>query len=86
MVNSLSDEFKLKTKEVIPWRDIISMRNKFVHGYLDMDLRLIWETVVRDIPVLHKFCVEKLKNLQPPVDKNNSSATSSTPSTPKYKP
>ena len=28
------------------------MRNRLVHAYFDIDLRLIWETVDSDLPVL----------------------------------
>ncbi len=36
----------------IPWRDIVGMRNRLVHGYFDIDLRLVWDTVGADLPVL----------------------------------
>lgn len=36
----------------IPWRQIVGMRNRLVHGYFDVNLRRLWETVQRDIPRL----------------------------------
>ena len=36
----------------IPWRQIVGMRNRLVHGYFDINLRRLWETVQRDIPRL----------------------------------
>ena len=36
----------------IPWSDIVGMRNRLVHGYFDINLLRVWETVERDIPRL----------------------------------
>ena len=36
----------------IPWQDIVGMRNRLVHGYFDIDLRLVWDTVQNDLPEL----------------------------------
>jgi uncharacterized protein with HEPN domain len=36
----------------LPWADMIGMRNRLVHAYFDIDLRLLWTTVCDDLPVL----------------------------------
>lgn len=36
----------------LPWADMIGMRNRFVHVYFDIDLSLLWTTVIADLPVL----------------------------------
>jgi uncharacterized protein with HEPN domain len=36
----------------IPWRDIIDMRNRLVHGYDTIDLHLVWHTAQTEIPAL----------------------------------
>jgi uncharacterized protein with HEPN domain len=36
----------------IPWVDIIGMRNRLIHAYVDVDLDILWETVVHDLPSL----------------------------------
>jgi uncharacterized protein with HEPN domain len=36
----------------IPWRDIVGMRNRLIHGYDAVDLNLLWDTVVVDLPPL----------------------------------
>jgi uncharacterized protein with HEPN domain len=36
----------------LPWQDMIGIRNRLVHGYFDVDLSLLWNTVVSDLPVL----------------------------------
>ena len=42
----------IKMHREIPWKKIIGMRNRLVHGYFDINLKRIWETVQNDIPVL----------------------------------
>lgn len=46
----------------IPWRDVIGMRNRLVHAYFGIDLRLVWDTVKDDIPSL----INELEPLAPP--------------------
>jgi len=36
----------------IPWRQIISFRNRIVHEYFGLDVRLIWTTIQTDLPEL----------------------------------
>jgi|WetSurMetagenome_2_1015567.scaffolds.fasta_scaffold155228_2 uncharacterized protein with HEPN domain len=36
----------------IPWTEIISMRNRLIHGYFEINLDILWETVVKDLPPL----------------------------------
>jgi len=36
----------------IPWNDIIGMRNRLVHGYYDIDLDRVWDTITDDLPPL----------------------------------
>lgn len=36
----------------IPWRNIISMRNKLIHAYFDINYRIIWSAAKEDIPQL----------------------------------
>ena len=56
----LSDEFLNATRAEMNWRAIIGMRNLFAHDYGSMDIELIWETAVNDIPQLIKYCKEKI--------------------------
>ena len=49
----------------IPWRDIVGMRNRLVHGYFDIDLRLVWDTVRNDLPSL----IAQLELLLPQEDR-----------------
>ncbi len=36
----------------LPWREVISARNRLIHGYESVDLDIIWEIVARDLPQL----------------------------------
>ena len=36
----------------IPGRKIVGMRNRLVHVYFDVDLRLVWNTARNDLPIL----------------------------------
>ena len=36
----------------IPWVDIIGMRNQLIHVYAEVDLNVLWKTIVDDLPSL----------------------------------
>jgi uncharacterized protein with HEPN domain len=36
----------------IPWQDIVAMRHRLIHGYFDIDLDIVWNTVRDDLPPL----------------------------------
>ena len=36
----------------IPWLDIIGMRHRLIHAYYDVNLDIVWRTVVDDLPPL----------------------------------
>lgn len=36
----------------IPWRSMKGMRNRIAHGYFDIDLDVVWETVQTALPQL----------------------------------
>ena len=45
----VSDAFK-KAQEDIPWADVYGLRNRIVHEYGYVDMRIIFDTLVNDIP------------------------------------
>lgn len=48
---SLTDEFKAKIT-TIPWKQLYGMRNRIVHGYSGVDMRIVWDTIYEDLPQL----------------------------------
>lgn len=57
----VSAESRQKHPE-IPWTDIIGMRHKVVHDYLDVDFDVVWAVVTVDLPEL----VAQLESIVPP--------------------
>ena len=47
----VSAEFRVTHAEM-PWRSIAGMRDRLVHGYYDVNLDIVWETVTEDLPPL----------------------------------
>lgn len=43
----------------IPWPDIISLRNRLIHGYDQVDFDILWSIIVQDLPPL----VEMLRKI-----------------------
>lgn len=54
----ISDNFQEQHPE-IPWREISGTRNRLIHGYFDVDMRIVWQIASTDIPALF----EQLKTL-----------------------
>ena len=44
------------------WGNIIGMRNRIIHEYLDVDYQIVWDTVRQDLPVLKKALLEIMSN------------------------
>jgi uncharacterized protein with HEPN domain len=57
----LSEDFKRETSGIIPWGLVKSMRNMFAHAYHSMEKDTIWETAMRDVPMLLQFCESIIK-------------------------
>lgn len=49
--NYLSAETKEKFSD-IEWKQIIGMRHILVHEYFGIDANLIWQVIIKDLPVL----------------------------------
>lgn len=48
--------------QAIPWGQIISMRNRLIHAYFDIDNDRLWDTVRADLPAL----IAELRKALPP--------------------
>ena len=36
----------------IPWPDLTGMRHRLIHAYFDINVEVVWQTVVQDLPPL----------------------------------
>jgi uncharacterized protein with HEPN domain len=55
----VSDEFKLNHPR-IPWHEIIGMRHRIVHDYMNVDEDVVWAVVKNDLPALSEVLKETL--------------------------
>ena len=60
LANGLSVEL-IKEYNKIPWKQIIGMRNRIVHGYDTINLEIVWNTANESIYELIEYCKEILK-------------------------
>jgi len=51
--NRLSNEFS-QDHPNFPFKEAVAMRNFLIHGYDDVDLKVVWKTVQEDIPILKR--------------------------------
>ena len=49
--NRVSEEGRERNPE-IPWPQIISLRNRLIHGYDSIDMDVLWEILESDLPAL----------------------------------
>lgn len=43
-----------KTHAQVPWRNMRGLRNRIAHGYFDINLDVVWDTVQTALPELLK--------------------------------
>jgi uncharacterized protein with HEPN domain len=48
---------------IIPWRQMISLRNRMIHAYFNVNLQIIWEIIQGDIPNLKQETMHILEIL-----------------------
>ena len=48
----------------LPWPQMRGMRNRIAHGYFDIDLDIVWQTVVSAIPTLNQQAEALLDELR----------------------
>jgi uncharacterized protein with HEPN domain len=46
----------------LPWSEMKGMRNRLIHGYFEVDVTKVWDTVQRDLPPL----IAAIEPLVPP--------------------
>src|SRR3989344_6514102 len=53
LIGEISKKISTKTKYSIdlPWKDISGFRDKAIHDYFEVDLDVVWNTIITDIPI-----------------------------------
>lgn len=64
----VSTETTSRTPEV-PWREIVGMRHRLIHGYLEVNLNTVWQVVARDLPALERTLRALVERSPPPTVK-----------------
>jgi len=60
-INRLSPPVRDRHPEV-PWHQIVSVRNRIVHAYFDLDWQILWVAATEEIPVLREQITAILEN------------------------
>jgi uncharacterized protein with HEPN domain len=55
----IGSDFKLQ-HPTVPWSKAAAMRNRLIHGYEDVDISIVYNTVRDHLPKLHEQLVELL--------------------------
>ena len=63
-IGSAFPEFLDQHPEV-PWKSIRGMRNRLAHGYFDVNLETVWETVQSALPALEQTIFKIQSELTP---------------------
>ncbi len=45
----------------LPWKRMRGMRNRMAHGYFDINLDIVWETIFNDLPALEETLYTVIK-------------------------
>jgi uncharacterized protein len=63
-VSRLSPQLKEAHPE-IPWQKISGLRNRLIHGYFDVQLERVWQTVQEEVPAFEASIRRVVENLGP---------------------
>ena len=61
--NNLSDDLMISHPE-IPWKSLIGIRHRLVHGYFLIDWTTVWETATEELPNLREPIEEILQEIR----------------------
>jgi uncharacterized protein with HEPN domain len=49
---------------LLPWPQIVGMRNRLIHAYFEVDTDMVWRTVSEDLPLLISW-LDEIMGQQP---------------------
>ncbi|MFQ5913823.1 MAG: DUF86 domain-containing protein [Nitrospinota bacterium] len=58
--NRVSEDTRTR-HPVIPWPQIVGLRNRLIHGYDSVDMDILWKIVDQDLPLM----IEELEKILP---------------------
>ncbi|RLI79786.1 DUF86 domain-containing protein [Archaeoglobales archaeon] len=61
-VKNIPEDIRGKYPE-IPWKGMTGMRDKVIHGYFGVDLKVVWDTVKKRIPEVKPLFERMLEEL-----------------------
>ncbi|GAH86104.1 unnamed protein product [marine sediment metagenome] len=47
----------------IPWKDIVGMRDRLIHGYFGIDYKIVWDTINVDLKILKTNLQKVIENM-----------------------
>ena len=65
IIGEAASRVSQETRETIPgipWREIVGMRNKVIHDYVNVDHDIVWDVATVDLPAL----LAELERVLPP--------------------
>lgn len=60
LAGRLTEEYRNKTADQMPWQKMKSMRNLFAHDYIHINMDVVWETAECQVRPLMEFCTDQL--------------------------
>ena len=54
-------DFWQQYRHTLPLAEAVSTRNRFIHQYDDIDLKMVWNTVKNDLPLLKEKLIELIE-------------------------
>jgi len=61
--NHVSKEIKEQNPQIV-WRDIVAMRNHLSHGYFQVEINDVWDTVDNDLQPLLEQILELIEKIE----------------------
>jgi len=62
-VKNIPEDIRKEYPE-IPWKGMTGMRDKVIHGYFGVDIKVVWDTVTKRIPGLKPLVENMLEELE----------------------